>query len=638
MIARPEKRQRLRLLYLLLLLCFQIPLSAQTPVKVIDKRPQHIFSYGEIWSLEDPEGKLSIGDVSAASFSTKFRPSTAYTPKAHNIGSWYWYKFKIRHNANTGKNWILEFFDQTIDDLQLFVLDGRTIRKSHHLGDSYRFDNRSYRHKNFTLDLQNERTEELTYYVRIKSSQSASVIIVLRNVKWFVQYALDEYLIFGLFYGMVIVFSLYNLMMFIAVRQRQYLYYVLYNLSIGFYEMTIDGIAFQYLWPASPAMNQYSYGFALYLTSVFALLFTQNFLYLRAKAPRFHKVLTGIIILRSCYFIASLFFPVLFNAKFVEIVPLVAAFSAGVYVLQQGYNPARFFVAGYSFLLAGFIIKILILLNVSWLPYGPLTHYSLSFCFVAEMILVSFAIGDNIRHLRKKKDRAQKRVIEQLQLNEKLTNTLNKELSSLVEQRTGEIVAQAEIIKSQNATLSDMNSRLVEQAEEISRMNVLLEKDNQELQINIEKVSRARVMSQDVGFEEFSKIYPDRETCFKYLADLKWEKGYECRRCGNTHYLSGQLPHSRRCSKCRYEESVIAHTIFQNSRIPINKAFYMLFLVYTTKGKISSHKLSEILSIRQSTCWSYGSKMKKLMESKRRLLKNAGDKGWSKLVFEDISE
>ncbi|PST84987.1 chromosome partitioning protein ParA [Pedobacter yulinensis] len=630
--------QRCCLLFSFLLLLCNFLQAAQVPVQVNDQRPQHIISYGEIWQLEDATGKLGINDMLRPVHGERFRPSTSFTPKAHNINSWYWYKFKIRHHADSKKNWILEFFDQTIDDIQLYVTDGSSVLKSRRLGDSYRFTHRDYRHKNFTVELPNEKTEELTYYVRIKSSQSASIIVVLRNVKWFVQYALDEYLFFGLFYGMVIVFSLYNLMMYVAVRQRQYLYYVLYNLSIGFYEMTIDGVAFQYLWPDTPSLNQYSYGLALYLTSVFALLFTQNFLYLRSKAPRFHLALTVIIVLRSAYFIASFFYPVLFNAKFVEIVPLVAAFSAGVYVLQRGYNPARFFVAGYSFLLAGFIIKILILLNVSWLPYGPLTHYSLSFCFVAEMILVSFAIGDNIRHLRKKKDLAQKRVIEQLQVNEKLTNTLNKELSSLVEQRTGEIVAQAEIIKSQNATLSDMNSRLLEQAEEISRMNVLLEKDNQELQQNIEKVSRARVMSQDVDFEEFSKIYPDRDTCFKYLAELKWANGYECRRCHHTHYLSGQLPHSRRCSKCRYEESVIAHTIFQNSRIPINKAFYMLFLVYTSKGKISSHKLSEILSIRQSTCWSYGSKMKKIMESKKRSLKNAGDKGWSKLVFEEMSD
>jgi hypothetical protein len=141
-------------------------------------------------------------------------------------------------------------------------------------------------------------------------------------------------------------------------------------------------------------------------------------------------------------------------------------------------------------------------------------------------------------------------------------------------------------------------------------------------------------MLTEVDFEEFSRIYPDRETCFKFLSDLKWEHSYACRKCSNTHYGSGHLPYSRRCSKCGYEESVIAYTILQNTRIPINKAFYMIFLMYSTKGKISSHKLSEILSIRQSTCWAYSSRIKKVMEQRKKEIKNAGNKGWSKLVID----
>jgi hypothetical protein len=141
-------------------------------------------------------------------------------------------------------------------------------------------------------------------------------------------------------------------------------------------------------------------------------------------------------------------------------------------------------------------------------------------------------------------------------------------------------------------------------------------------------------MSAEVDYEEFSRIYPDREACFKFLADLKWESGYHCRKCNYTHYNAGHLPFSRRCSKCGYDESAIAYTILQNTRIPINKAFYMIFLLYSTKGKISSHKLSELLSIRQSTCWTYSSRIKKLMDDKKKELRNAGKMGWSKLILD----
>jgi hypothetical protein len=62
----------------------------------------------------------------------------------------------------------------------------------------------------------------------------------------------------------------------------------------------------------------------------------------------------------------------------------------------------------------------------------------------------------------------------------------------------------------------------------------------------------------------------------------------------------------------------MAYTLLQNTRLPINKAFYMIFLVYASKGTISSHKLSAILHIRQSTCWAFGSKIKRALKEKQK--------------------
>ncbi len=593
-------------------------LKAQQAVHINDQVPHHIFSYGEIEYLEDSTNALQFKDILSQHINAGFKVNKKYTPRNYHTGSSYWYRFKIKHTAHSNKNWILEFFDQSINEVSLYVPDTGHAYHVHYFGTKYTFSKREYQHKNFTIDLNNDSDRELTYYVRLKSAQSVGAIFVLRDVSWFIKYALTEYLIFGLFYGMVIVFSLYNLLMFIAIKQKQYLYYVLYNLSIGLYEMSSDGIAFQYLWPNVPWWNEYGFGLALYLSSMFGLLFTLNFLYVKAKAPKFYKAICALMLIRTLFFICCLFDKQLFSYKIIELIPLLVAYSAGVYVLKTRYKPARFFVIGYSFLLIGFIVKILLLINV--LPYGPITYYSLSFCFVIEMILVSFAIGESIRTLRKKKDKAQKRIISQLQINDRLKDTLNRELATLVDERTKEVTDKAAIIEKQN--------------EEMMLMNAMLEKDNQELHLNIERVTRARVMSHEVDFAEFSKIYPDRDTCFKYLSELKWANGYGCRKCSNVQYLAGFLPFSRRCTKCGYDESVIAHTIFQNSRIPINKAFYMLFLVYSTKGKITSYKLSELLLIRQSTCWSYNSKMQKILLERKNELKNAGEGGWNKLIFE----
>lgn len=592
-------------------------INAQTALTIDDQTPHQIFTYNQIDVLEDKSGNLNIAQILSNQYQARFRTNPNRIPKNDNLASAYWYKFKINHKTSSTNRWILEFFDQSIADLTLYTPNGQKGYQSNLFGTSHDFGKRPYQHKNFTFDLPNKTDTELTYYVRIKSPHSVSAIIVLRDLHWFVGYALGEYFIFGLFYGMIIVFCLYNLLMYFAIKGKQYLFYVLYNLSIGLYEMCNDGIAFQYLWPNYPLLNIYGFGVALFLSSIFGMLFTLNFLFLKAKSLGYYKVIVALIIFRSLFFVACLFYTPLFNFKIIEFIPLLVVFLAGLDVYRKGYKPALFLIIGYGFLVAGFIIKILLLLK--WLPYGPLVYYSLSICFVIEMVIVSFAIGNSIRTLRKKKSRAQKRVIEQLRLNDKLNQTLNAELSTLVAQRTEEIQAKAQIIEQQNL--------------EISLMNSMLKKDNNELNLNITRATKARLSSKMVEFEEFSRIYPDKEHCYKYIAELKWSDGYSCKRCNNPHFLTGQTIYSRRCTKCGYDESVTANTLFQNSRIPINKALYMLFLVCTSKGTISSYKLSQLLSIRQSTCWTYNSKMQKLFDLKKDEIKKAGEEGWSKLVL-----
>jgi hypothetical protein len=59
----------------------------------------------------------------------------------------------------------------------------------------------------------------------------------------------------------------------------------------------------------------------------------------------------------------------------------------------------------------------------------------------------------------------------------------------------------------------------------------------------------------------------------------------------------------------------------------------MIFLVYSSKGSISSHKLSEILDIRQSTCWAYNTKIKKALRHRGKPEPGKDDEGWSSILI-----
>lgn len=618
--------------FVVLLMTSSLTVLSQRAVPINDDVDQFIFSFGEIEYLEDPHGRFTIEEVASAEFEDRFNASPTFSPENYHRSSFYWYRIRIDHDAGSRKEWQLEFFDQTIDQIDFFTPSHGVYTKQS-LGDSRPFNDRNVLHKNFVIPLDRNKSGEHTYYFRVRSRQLANILVVLRSRDFFLHYALDEYFFFGIFYGMILVFCFYNLLMFAAVRERQYLYYILYLLGIGLYEMGADGIAFQYLWPRAVLWNQYAPGLSLYFASTAALLFAGSLLNLRERFRHLWKLLIAAFLFRTLFLVASLtLVPAWFNIRFIEVIPFGVAFYAGVYCLVKGYRPARFMVVGYSFLFAGALIKLSQYLGINWLPLGDLTHYSLGFSFIMEMMFLSFAISDRIRLLRLERERARQKMIEQLQENEMLKDSINKRLEEEVRLKTRELSAKSEFIQKQNQQLFEANQQLARQTDEIAAMNALLSRDNDQLRHDVEAVTEARILSRDVGFDEFSAMYPDDDSCLKFLARIKWRDEHHCSKCSHANFGEGRTPYSRRCSRCGYDESVTAYTLLQNTRLPINKAFYMIFLLYSSKGNISSHKLSEILDIRQSTCWAYSAKIKKAMKE-RHLKGGLRHQGWDSILL-----
>ena len=107
-----------------------------------------------------------------------------------------------------------------------------------------------------------------------------------------------------------------------------------------------------------------------------------------------------------------------------------------------------------------------------------------------------------------------------------------------------------------------------------------------------------------VKAEIIRDLINDEEKCLAFIASEKWRDGFVCRKCGNTNYCSGKKPHSRRCTRCKNEESATAHTIFHGCRIPITSAMELAYLV-CKRPDISTYELARQLETRQMTCWRF---------------------------------
>lgn len=118
-----------------------------------------------------------------------------------------------------------------------------------------------------------------------------------------------------------------------------------------------------------------------------------------------------------------------------------------------------------------------------------------------------------------------------------------------------------------------------------------------------------------MAVHEFMEKFSTNEACYEYLAQLKWQNGYFCSHCGHEKYSKGRLPSARRCSKCSYDESPTAGTLFHKLKFEVRKAFWIVYQVISQKQGVSSMQLSRDLALRKNTAWAFKRKVQEMMQS-----------------------
>ncbi len=108
--------------------------------------------------------------------------------------------------------------------------------------------------------------------------------------------------------------------------------------------------------------------------------------------------------------------------------------------------------------------------------------------------------------------------------------------------------------------------------------------------------------------DKYKIVIPDEESALKLLSEIKWKDGFVCIKCGSTNYCKGKSSSSRRCTRCKKEESATSHTIFHRCKIPINNALEIAFLVCNVAA-ISSYEISRQLDMRHMTCYGFQKKV-----------------------------
>lgn len=121
------------------------------------------------------------------------------------------------------------------------------------------------------------------------------------------------------------------------------------------------------------------------------------------------------------------------------------------------------------------------------------------------------------------------------------------------------------------------------------------------------------IFKHDLAGEKANQLFENPQMVLQFLADVKWENGFVCKKCGNTNYCSGKSHASKRCTRCKTDESATANTLFHNCKFPINKAFFIAYTLCVEGKSISSYELAKNLQLNQMTCWKFRKRINKCL-------------------------
>lgn len=558
---------------------------------------------------EDVSGRKKISDILVIP-EHEFSNYTEYYNK--NTDHAYWIKCTVDAQYKKNQKWVIEILDSRFDEVELYYFDASGNLITRTAGINQPFSLRTYGHKNFVLDIDFIPGKKNTFYLKLKSKFIGSFIFKIRSNYEFSTYAFNEYFLLGLYYGILLIILLYNLILYITLKEVLYLFYLLYVGVWAWYSLLDDGLGFQYIWSAHPWISTLGYYVSKPLLVVFfvaysrAFLNTQNF---NRKADTIIKIVASVYI---AYELLSWLLPLNStlsnNISWVLFcIPFFSTYVITYQVYKSGFKPARYFLAGHSLIVLSLIVRTWKLiaafdLSADSATLSILIVYSLNIGRIFEIVVFSAAQGDRIKFLKLKEQEAQLKIIEQLKINEQLNQKVNRELEEKVAQRTADLMQKTEELRLANI-------KLAQQAEEINRWNQLLDKDNHNLKNKVKEAVAARVKFKDITYEEFLTIFPDDLACERYLEEIKWKNGYRCKRCNNTKYCNGSKKFSRRCTKCRYDESITAYTLLHKCKFQLTKAFYIITKVNIFEDKLNCNELARQLNMRKSTVWEFKKKV-----------------------------
>ncbi len=396
------------------------PAAADAKTLVLDRQPPRYRLGPYVELLRDQRGKWTITDVTGPRLSRRFVPVKTRVISRGLDSSVYWLRFTLvdrsAHPASTGHKWLLDIGRPFLLSARFYIPlsrappgGGPNRFRVVDAGDPRTLAPGRAQRRLLVFRLPDDLKHARTFFLRVKSDLALFLPLEILTDTAYLTKSKRRSLGFGLFLGIALGLGLFNLFLFLSLRDWSYLWYVLFVFFLTLFSLQLYGLIKEFVVSGRPEWIWRPFFACVALAILCSIQFTRTFMSSATNHPRLDKLLWVYGAFTLAALVLTAFAP---PAVLKPSYMLLAVFGPMFHLVvggacwRQGFRPARFFLLAWSFHAVG--VWVSTLTGTGWLPYTTLGYYALPLGIATQMVLLSLALADRIKTLQQERETLQR--------------------------------------------------------------------------------------------------------------------------------------------------------------------------------------------------------------------------------------
>jgi signal transduction histidine kinase/CheY-like chemotaxis protein len=323
----------------------------------------------------------------------------------------YWIKFQIKNELQKEVLYYLETSRPIVDVATFYKINTSGKITTQKSGDFIPFNERTLQQRKTVFNLVLAPNENATFLINLKSDgEVINAPVILRSAENLIEVISFEQIVFGFFYGILLIASILYFFFYFAMKERVFLYYSIYVVFIGLLQFSLDGYFYEFITPQSGWFSHKSVLLFAVISGFFLAKYSKTFLKVDKEFKFLHLFYRLLYVCFGGLMLVILFVPQWFHFGYpaMNLIGLLLLFSiiASLVSVYKRYKTINYFFAiGVFFLIVGFVV--FILKNFGLLPYNFITENSSKLGTGLEVIFLSLSMANFVKQLRDDREKLQ---------------------------------------------------------------------------------------------------------------------------------------------------------------------------------------------------------------------------------------